>query len=462
MKQLSLGILILLVFAVSCKRDDLMPGVQPVTIIAKVNYDASNKDYGFPLSNISVTLKNTSTNSSLSQSTDNSGIAIFNSVTPGVYNIEATFKITKADYENKTGVVINHDEVVFNAVLNNVTLNSTTSNTLELPLSTGKIGDWVIKQIYYEGSGTNGAAFRDQFIEIYNNSNDTLFADSLYFGQLAGTGSTAASIDLAKGYYISDQGNILYKQFDWSKSLNMPATIGPSANNNFVYIKSLYRIPGNGSDVPVAPGKSIVIAASAQNHQAAYVGADGKEISAKDPSLTLDLSKANFEVYLRDLITNPYPSDVDNANIKNVVVCETGGDRDLILDLTGRDAYFIFKSDRPFPAYGQPANPNSYPKYPDPSVTAITATTDLYYQVPNSIIIDAVQIQNTIVNNRHPRKLVAALDGGVTNVPGGLYSSQSAIRKTSKIINGRVVLMDTNNSSNDFDYLPKAAVGAFK
>src|SRR5690606_23688627 len=112
---------------------------------------------------------------------------------------------------------------------------------LKLKLELGRIGGLVFKQIYYAGSDTrNGATFRDQFIEIYNNSNDTIYADSLYIAQVFG--SNTVSPDYTKGFFINS-GN-MKGQYDWSKSIGMPADV--NATDDFFYPKSLYRIPGNG------------------------------------------------------------------------------------------------------------------------------------------------------------------------------------------------------------------------
>ncbi|WP_018626636.1 DUF4876 domain-containing protein [Niabella aurantiaca] len=452
MKQTAIAFFLICIIA-SCKRDISEPSLQPINIIVKAGYEKSNTGYGFPLAGISIALKNISTGKTINQKSDDTGLGIFNGMMPGLYEIQGTFKMSKEDYENRTGDVTTQDSVSFNGILNGITLNAATNNTLNLTISPGKIGDWVIKQVYYEGSGPNAALFRDQFIEIYNNSNDTLYADSLYFGVAAGAGTYNRNIDLSSGNYITNESDILYKQFDWSKSVGMPAGIKSEATGKYIYIDALYRIPGSGIDHPVAPGKSIVIAATAQNHKAGYVDRDNHPIPVKDPSKTIDLSNADFEVYLANIISNPFTSDVDNTNIPNVIV-NVNNARDLILDLTGREAYFIFKSDKPFPAFGEPASPQSYPRYPDPTVTAdqISGATPTYYQVPNDLLIDAVQVQNTIINNRHPRRLVAALDGGVTFAPGGLYSSQSIVRKILKTVDGRKIYTDTNNSTNDFEY----------
>ena len=47
-------------------------------------------------------------------------------------------------------------------------------------------------------------------------------------------------------------------------------------------------------------GKSIIIAQTGINHKAPYDRIDGKPVTIQDPELTVDLSKADFEVYLGD------------------------------------------------------------------------------------------------------------------------------------------------------------------
>lgn len=452
--KLVLGIVIIAILA-GCKKD-LTPSVPPINIIVKVVYDTTSGSYSFPKENIAVKISNDLLGSSASAITDNSGLAIFNSVSSGLYNVAATIKISAAQYESITGIATK-DSVTFNGTLANLNLNTATNNTLEVKLALGTIGDWVIKQLYYAGSNTtNGAVQRDQFIEVYNNSNDTLYADSLYIMQLAGNNTGVASTDLTKGYYISAESDILYKQFDWSKSIGMPASLGDAANRSYVYAKTLFRVPGNGKTYPVLPGKSFLIASTAINHKAPYVSSTGTSININDPSLTVDLSGANFEVYLGDIISNPLNTDIDNLNVPNLVVLDRGSGRDLIFDNPGRDAVAIFKTDADIAT--------AWTKYPASTETSVTSATTLYYQVPNSVIIDAMQIQNPSATSsqRVARKLVATLDAGVTNVPSGQYSSQSSIRKKAKTVSGRIVLMDTNNSTNDFDYLDKAEPGGFK
>jgi len=447
---------LLVAMAVGCRKKDRLPGVTPISVIVKTGYETDGAPYSFPLQGITIKMTDMSSSSVLTQQTDINGLVIYNSIGPGTYNVDASITLTKTQYESITGLTHDRDEVTFNASLANVTLNATTNNTLDLKLVLGKIGDWVLKQIYYAGSHTqNGAVFRDQFIEIYNNSNKVLYADSLYISQL--TGSNTVKPDFSLGYFVNDGGSF-QGQWDWNKSIGMPG--GGDAVTKYLYAKTLFRIPGTGANYPVQPGASIVIAATAVNHKAPYTGALGTSIPINDPSLTVDLSNASFEVYLGNLISNPFNSDLDNPGVPNLAVVETGGNRDLILDNPGRDAIAIFKTNTLLPLFNSTGT-GGWSRYPSPNVTSITASTSLFYRIPNDVIIDAVQIQHVTPGSRVPRKLSSVHDAGAIAVPGGQYSSQSVIRKTAKVVGGRKILKDTNNSTEDFTTLPRSIPGAF-
>ncbi len=435
-----------------CKKDCHCgeTGIVPLRRVVKVTYDTTSGNYAFPLGGIAVRLSNQLDNTDLAGSTEANGQKVFEQVAAGLYNAAARLVLSRAQFEAITGTVTSQDSVVFNATLNNFRIANGTSDTIRLQLQFGTIGDWVIKQVYYAGSNTvTGAVQRDQFIEIYNNSNRVLYADSLYFAQAFG--SNTVNPLYSTGYYIND-GGPLQGQYDWSKSIGMAA--GSAANTQYWYAKTIFRVPGNGTTYPVQPGESFTIASTAINHKAPYTSNTGTTINILNPELTVDLSRADFEVYLGNVIPNPLNTDIDNPLVPNLVVVDRGNNRDLVLDNPGRDAFVLFKTPQDVLGF--------YPRYPDPATLAITSDTRFYSQLPNGIVLDAVQIQPPAAANRVPRRLVYALDGGVTQVPAGSYSSQSIIRKTARKVGNRRVVTDTNNSTEDFSYLPKAELKAFK
>jgi len=311
-----------------------------------------------------------------------------------------------------------------------------------ITLKTSRIGDLVIKQVYYTGSDTKeGALFRDQFFEIYNNSNEVIYADGLYYAQVYGNSSTTV-----KDYTLANG------QYDWSLSSEQTES---NANSDYVYADHVYQIPGAGNQYPINPGESIVVAGTAINHKEPLtVGT--KTYSVNDPSLTIDLSGADFEVNYIDYFTaigaSPYGSDYDNPAVPNVNIAYRANEKDLILDPLGRDAYVIFKSDD-FTSYNQIVSPKT---------TTATSSSRRYVQIPNSVIIDGVAI-----NKEDPTKVVASrmdssIDGGYATVASGSYSSTSIIRKIVQEFGGRKVLQDTNNSTNDFETSNLPVPGGWK
>lgn len=357
------------------------------------------------------------------------------SLSAGKYIVEASMKMSKVRFEELAGTIEDADEIFFNGFLN-VVLRENEEN-LEISLVKGRTGDWVIKQIYYAGSNQwDGAGFRDQFIEFYNNSDKVLYADSLYFAQIFGENN--ANPNQSSGWYLSNG------QLDWRQPTGMA-----NANSDYVYAYHLFMLPGTGQQYPVQPGESIVLAQNALNHKAPYIGNNGVVQSINKPDLTVDLSIADFEAYLVDYNreyrgkTSAYRWDIDNPSVPNIDVL-LNTHNDLILDNKGRDAYVIFNASREFV--------NDLIKnrsYRSPKQTTAN-TNDRFIQIPVDIVIDGVELQPTIASNRIAKRLPASIDGGYIFVPKGEYTSQSVIRKTEKIINGRRVLKDTNKSGDDF------------
>jgi hypothetical protein len=423
----------LIVCFTSCKKDSL-DEVQPVQATFQLNFATAVKDLNFPLTNAVITLTNKLDGKINSATADASGKVVFASITPGNYSAVATLTISASEYSNLTGTTVSQD-VVFNASSEANIVAGTAP--LQLTLQSGKLGDWTIKQIYYGGSSsTNGALYRDQFIEIFNNSTDVLYADSLYISLIYGKNTRVSSVDITQPAFQQNG------QLNWANSIGMNAT---NANTAFIYIKSLLMIQGTGKQYPVQPGASIIIAQNAINHKTPYTGTDGKSYSVKQPELTIDLSGADFETYYGDIPgLNPLGSDTDNPNVKNVKVLMTD-DRDMILNNNGYEGVAIFKmKDDPITAL---------PGFPSPEAKTVTSTTILYKQLPIGQVIDAVDIAHTSPASRAAKRMPDPIDAGFAFTQGGSYSSQSVIRKTSKVLNGRRILKDTNNSTNDFDYL---------
>nr|WP_199001100.1 DUF4876 domain-containing protein [Flavobacterium sp. ASV13] len=424
MKKTVLSIIILLALVIqSCSNNDENEALKPVNFSISVKYDETFNSLITKSS--SVTIVNNETGNKYTVKSDDSGNAQFNQILPGVYSVSATKVMQSAEFTDTFGYTPTETEINFNGSASSVTVNNKTTS-INVVMKTSKVGDFVLKQIHYGGSDTQkGASIRDQFIEIYNNSNTVQYADGLYIAQLYGSfATTVYPYTLANG------------QYDWSKSTGM--TIGNAANTDYVYASNIFIIPGNGTQYPVQPGKSIVIAQNAINHKSNYMDNNGKSVSILNPDLTLDLSTADFESFLGTYLGDTYLYDIQNPAVPDLNIAYWGNkNKDMILDTAGRYGYAIFK----MPS----ADFASLKSYKNPK-----GETTLYLQVPNSVIIDGVDTTKDLGTNYIPKKLATQIDGGTTYLPSGAFSSKSVIRKTKTTIAGRIILQDTNNSSNDF------------
>jgi hypothetical protein len=438
--------MILLIGSYACQKKDLGSTATPVNLNIAIEYNSDVSSIGLRKDSALVRITNNTSGSIKETYTNVNGVASFESITPGIYTVTASITIPKNTYQQLSNTIVDQD-VIFNGNLTNKSFTEQQTN-INIPLITGRIGNWVFKQLYYTGSNvSSGASFRDQFLEIYNNSTDTLYADSLCFANVLGVNNTTANYPAA-GYLPSNQ-------YDWTQSVNMNNT---KANSDYVYVRSAFMLPGTGKSLPVLPGKSLVIAQTAQNHAAPYYLNDSTVQGINDPTVTIDLSNADFETYLADYkkaeAGNPinfkkYKWDVDNPKVTNLDIVYFASGNEWTMDNTGREAMILYKVTG--------ADPKTiFPFFAVPTIKTIDATTTLYQQIPVANILDAVEIQKVAVSARVPKRLPNSLDAGPTNVTGGDYTSQSIVRKTTRTVNGRRVLQDTNNSANDFATKAKA------
>ncbi|MHA6697035.1 DUF4876 domain-containing protein [Chryseobacterium sp. A301] len=433
----------------SCRDDDFGKGataLQPVDFTVSTHYDSDLNAEASP--GTTVVLTNTGTGDVYTQNANETGQAAFTQILPGNYTVTATSTLSRDQFTQRFGYDPQVPEVHFNGVQENVTVNVNVTSTL-VALKTARLGNLVIKQIYYSGSHTTqGAMFRDQFIEIYNNSNETLYADGLYIAQLFGKiNTTTADYTLPNG------------QYDWSKSLGM--SLGSKANTDYVYADYVIQIPGTGISYPIEPGESFLVAATGVNHKAPLLDNTGDPIEVRDPSLTVDLSGADFEVYLGDFRESigeaVFKSDIQNPAVPDVQIAYWGipgyysNNKDLLMDSFGRDSFAIFRTED-FASFGA---------YTNPSVTTVSSNSSYFKQIPSSLLIDGVELQHYNPSSPRPKMLTSSVDAGHTNTDAA-YNSQSVIRKTKTTLpSGRKILEDTNNSSNDFIKLEKATPKGF-
>jgi len=374
-------------FMWSCDDDD-----DPVyTLSVTVNYpDGYNSDAA---EGVWVYVTAEGSSQADSAQTDASGIALFENLPAGIYKIAATINLSATEAETLTGVA---EEVMLTAVENNVSILNDSEVTLKLAGTA--LGNLVFKEVYYTGSRTpeGGVYFSDQYYEIYNNSTDVIYADNLCLG-------------------IVDAWN-----------LNPEISVWLSEYPNKSAIQSFWYIPGSGTDHPINPGESIIIAQDGINHQTDPLG---------NPNSPVNLGDADWETF----VPRDDNKDIDAPAVPNLVLGHASSlGYDWLTSVFGC-GYVIFRIDGDIETY---VDENKVTK-PESS------STKEYVLINNEAIIDGFQAYKDATETSMP-KLHVSIDAGFTYDPNGTYTGKCVKRKMKNIIDGRKIYQDTNNSTNDF------------
>ena len=273
--------------------------------------------------------------------------------------------------------------------------------TAEIKLESVATSPLVFKTIY----PTTGKQFYivgcDSYVEIVNNSDEVQYLDQiiLYAGN---GGQSQPNAWQANGYENlyggGDQGPVI-------------------------------AFPGNGTDFPLQPGKSVVVANNPKNHK--DMG-EGYENCA-------DLSKADWDIYLAHRA-----NDVDYEGIPNMEIVYKGpyGTMNAWGPFLGKGAFALIK----LPAGMTPAEFAA--KDENYMTTPGTESSARFLVFPSEYVLDAVDVWDVTGETHYPTFLATDDAQGVMGVES--YSGKCVRRKVVKIENGRCYFKDTNNSSKDF------------
>jgi len=352
-----------------------------INIVYPDNYSSSKVE------GAKIELKNTITGAKYTYVSDVNGNVTCEDILPGIYSITASKSLSEGESEVLTG---NRSEGYLNANVTSIKITELGLTTLKL--KGGTIGGFVIKEYYY--SGVPSAYFYDSYIEVYNNSTDTLYADSLCVGNTKAN-STSGSI------------------------------FGFLDTSDDVYLQHVFMVPGSGKNHPVAPGESFIIAVDGINHKSDPLGNPNSPVN-------LGAGIADYETYY-----SYSDRDADAADVPNMIhlyAASTAG-FDWLLGVSGT-GLIIFK-------HHDPAN---LPTFTEPGVSSTTR----YIQIPAASILDGVDCVANSTVTLDKKRLPQAIDSGTTSV-GATYNGKSVRRKIKTEIEGRKILMDTNNSTEDFE-----------
>jgi hypothetical protein len=346
-----------------------------------------------------VTLINQLKNFTFEAETDKNGNVQFSSLEPGFYSVTVSQSFTTGNKKHYYNGLENID------ILNDKTVSVKVRESL--------LGAFVIKEIYYSGSTTPAGKiyYADQYLELFNNTSEVQYADGI-------------------SVLIHEASNA---------GTNIWANI-----RDTIVAETIWSIPGNGTQVPVAPGKSIVIAQDGINHRDDPNG---------NPLSPVNLGDADFEFYTY----KPKTTDTDSPTVPNLIEDYSGNEiiKEITYNVGGGSAIAIAK----IPGNNDEERKAFIRKHliVKPSITGSEVT--FYAKVANQYIIDAVE---TVKDEAHAiyKRFTPELDAGYTYILSGSRSGKCVRRKVKEIVEGRVVYEDTNNSTNDFlkDVDPKPKI----
>lgn len=349
---------------------------------------------GTDLADHTVTMQQGST--VLTATTDANGIATFAGLIPDVYDISCSWELTADQYHALTG-----DEQVVSGCTVSGSLNShliREEQTIALGTNLSINRDIIIGKIYYAGSkdNNNRSYMPGKYIELYNQSDKAVDISGLYIGLIEAESTQAFTLENLHEAYA----------------------------DSVVLAKQIFRIPVN-EPFMVQPGGTILIVNSAADHR-------------NNNDMENDLSDADFEakdatgktqnnpdVPALELVYTMYPS-VSNMNLVQSGPCSV----------------VIFRTDDDIATW-----PLTYPYG--------KTTGNQWKLLPKRHIIDGVEVlrnKNTGIDVS-TKRLYADIDAGYTNIEAiSGYTGEVVYRRTSdkRGADGHKILVDTNNSSNDF------------
>ncbi len=201
---------------------------------------------------------------------DVNGVAVFENIVAGTYTVFSRKEVYAGSHKK---VFTGFADI---SVENEVAFSDT---ILVNPILTS---DLMINEIFYTGSDYSSFYFYDQYVELYNAADDTLYLD---------------------GLIVTRQ-----TQIRWPDQEEV----------DFVRAIYAFQFPGTpvtGRQHPIAPGQFVVIAADAIDHSA-YC------------ERSIDLSNADWECF------NPLGHDYDNPRVPNLVSIHPTRTTDFLINLS--------------------------------------------------------------------------------------------------------------------------------
>lgn len=357
------------------------------------------------VANKTVTI--TSSSQTLQATTDANGIATFENIVPDVYDVSVAWKMTPDEYSQITGEMVQNHKYTVAGSKSAELLSEDITTPLTIDMNISVDQSILISKIYSAGSkdSKNKNYLAGRYIELYNNSDETVDIAGLYLGLIETNSSPAYTLGL------------------------VPDTI---------FMKQIFRIPKDKSYM-VAPGQSIIITNSAIDHTQTAMNAFEHNLINADFEAKDQQGKTtnNPDVPALELIYTAYAA-ISNMNLSQ------GGPGGIVIFETEEDvvnwplAY----------NYGKTSG-------------------NKWMKLPAKYILDGVDVlKNTAQTgvDANLKRLYDYIDAGYAYINSASgYNGEVMYRKVqSTTEDGRKILSDTNNSLSDFAISSEIAPREFK
>jgi hypothetical protein len=364
---------------------------------------------GGVLSSALVTIARVGSSFRQTDTADAGGLAVFERLLPGDYNVSVIRILTAAEV---AALGSGNEDVNAFGGGSTLKVEAPGADTTVAAVA-GRRGTLVISEVFDGRPLVNGAIYGYAgYIELYNNSDTTIYLD----GKL---------IALGPGY-LRDARNAVFNPISCEDAA--PYQLDPDG----LWSRYIWRIPGSGRDYPLAPGVAAVLLAT-----------DAVDHTRIDPRLP-DLSRADFEFIGSTDADNPAVPNLLNVGTKEFISLFGHG---LIVGIPG--IYYIADT----------VDLSSVP------TARLPNTAELSLRIPRAKVLDVFASALTPAQEANqglplcPQWINPVFD----RQPGGFLEEiivNTVVRRVfTALPDGRVVLLRTKATANDFVVAPRATPG---
>lgn len=325
---------------------------------------------------------------------------------------KVSFPVINGLYRVSTSHLSGED--IFNASQDRIRIAGE-DRSIKLTYVHARLGALVIKEIYCGGckkAPIEGEYQIDKYFIIHNNSSNVEYLDKLCFGTLSPYNSTAVN----PWYSKDEEGQLVLPNFC------------PIA-------QCVWAFGGSGTDFPLNPGEDAVVSINgAIDHSATY-------------PLSVNLNHKDYfvcynEVHFPNQNYHPAPGDkIRPERVLNVVI------------KTGFANAYTFSVSSPTLVLFRPEGMSieEFIAIPENVIPVPGSSNERVVCVPEDWVLDGVEVFD-LRSARNTKRLTNKIDAGNAFL-SSTYEGRTLMRKVNEEKTaslGYEVLMDTNNSLNDF------------